>query len=71
MTSTSEWIKFFEAAGIPSSISLTYAVAFHDNRISLNILGDLNKVCTKTLKSHLTKFKLLIINRLFYQFKMK
>ena len=46
MTSTSEWIHFFEEAGIPGNVAASYAVAFSENRMSFNILGDLNKVWT-------------------------
>lgn len=29
---TSEWIQFFEDAGIPAGHAVTYAVSFVDNR---------------------------------------
>ncbi|XP_072319905.1 uncharacterized protein C19orf47 homolog isoform X1 [Eucyclogobius newberryi] len=42
-TATSEWIQFFEDAGIPSGLAVTYAVSFVDNRIQKNMLMDLSK----------------------------
>ncbi|KAM5145985.1 uncharacterized protein C19orf47 homolog isoform 2-T4 [Mantella aurantiaca] len=40
---TSEWISFFKEAGIPAGPAVNYAVTFVDNRISKNMLLDLNK----------------------------
>ncbi|XP_018420564.1 PREDICTED: uncharacterized protein C19orf47 homolog [Nanorana parkeri] len=40
---TSEWIGFFKEAGIPAGPAVNYAVTFVDNRISKNMLLDLNK----------------------------
>lgn len=40
---TSEWISFFKDAGIPAGPAVNYAVTFVDNRISKNMLLDLNK----------------------------
>ncbi|XP_074498244.1 uncharacterized protein C19orf47 homolog isoform X2 [Sebastes fasciatus] len=42
-TATSEWIQFFEDAGIPAGLAVTYAVSFVDNRIHKNMLMDLSK----------------------------
>uniref|UniRef100_A0A1L8DD01 SAM domain-containing protein n=1 Tax=Nyssomyia neivai TaxID=330878 RepID=A0A1L8DD01_9DIPT len=37
------WVKFFAAAGIPSNVSASYAHAFVENRMQMNMLLDLNK----------------------------
>ncbi|GAB0089395.1 uncharacterized protein DMENIID0001_039270 [Sergentomyia squamirostris] len=37
------WVKFFAAAGIPSNVSASYAHAFVENRMQMNMLMDLNK----------------------------
>jgi hypothetical protein len=42
-TSASEWVRFFEDASIPKAAAAEYAVAFCENRISKQMLGDLNK----------------------------
>jgi len=44
MTAPSEWVKFFEDAKIPKADATKYGVSFAENRISMNMLGDLNKV---------------------------
>ena len=44
MTAPSEWVKFFEDANIPTADATKYGVSFAENRISMNMLGDLNKV---------------------------
>ncbi|XP_053824501.1 uncharacterized protein C19orf47 homolog [Vidua chalybeata] len=46
---TSEWLRFFEDAGIPPGPALGYAVAFVDNRIHKNMLLDLTKELMKEL----------------------
>lgn len=37
------WVKFFQAAGVPSNAAATYAHIFHENRMELDMLMDLNK----------------------------
>ncbi|XP_064593619.1 uncharacterized protein C19orf47 homolog [Zonotrichia leucophrys gambelii] len=46
---TSEWLRFFEDAGIPPGPALGYAVAFVDNRIHKNMLLDLTRELMKEL----------------------
>lgn len=36
-------MKFFQAAGVPSAAAATYAHIFHENRMDLDMLTDLNK----------------------------
>lgn len=36
-------MKFFQAAGVPSSAAATYAHIFHENRMDFDMLTDLNK----------------------------
>lgn len=37
------WVKFFQAAGVPSAAAATYAHIFYENRMDLDMLTDLNK----------------------------
>lgn len=41
--STSQWVQFFRAAGLPQEVSVQYAVVFADNRIQWGMLLDLTK----------------------------
>lgn len=41
--STSQWVQFFRAAGLPQDVSVQYAVVFGDNRIQWGMLMDLTK----------------------------
>lgn len=41
--STDLWVKFFQAAGVPSAAAATYAHIFYENRMDLDMLTDLNK----------------------------
>lgn len=40
---STDWIKFFSSAGIPSRYAAKYAVIFNDHRIQEDMLKDLNK----------------------------
>ena len=44
MSSTSKWNRFFLDAKIPKDIAAKYAIRFQENRISFDMLMDLNKV---------------------------
>ena len=44
MASKSEWNEFFLDAKIPKDIAARYAVNFYKNRMSFDMLADLNKV---------------------------
>ena len=44
MTSTSEWNEFFLDAKIPKDVAFLYAENFYKNRMSFDMLADLNKV---------------------------
>ena len=41
--SSTEWVKFFEAAGLPGRYAARYAVIFADHRIQKDMLKDLSK----------------------------
>ncbi len=43
MTSSTDWKRFFLEAGIPAAASEQYAVNFAENRISMDMLLELNK----------------------------
>ena len=42
--STKEWSKFFMDAGIPKTDAAQYAAVFNSNRMTFEMLMDLNKV---------------------------
>ena len=42
--STREWNNFFIDAGIPKNVAAQYAAVFNTNRMSFEMLMDLNKV---------------------------
>lgn len=42
-------MKFFEDSGIPTKLSIQYAMTFVDNRISRAMLGDLTKEILKDM----------------------
>ena len=44
MASKERWVEFFTEARIPPGAAKQYAKAFDDNRISTDMLMDLNKV---------------------------
>lgn len=44
MSSTKEWLRFFVDSGIPRSDCTKYAMTFYENRITQEMLPDLNKV---------------------------
>ena len=44
MASKSEWNNFFMDAKIPKDVAARYAVNFYKNRMSFEMLADLNKV---------------------------
>ena len=44
MASKSEWNNFFLDAKIPKDVAARYAVNFYKNRMSFEMLADLNKV---------------------------
>ena len=43
---TREWISFFQEARIPRTAAAQYAMTFVENRITMDMLLDLNKVST-------------------------
>lgn len=49
MASTREWITFFQEARIPRSAAAQYAMTFTENRISMDMLMDLNKEYLKDM----------------------
>ena len=48
---TREWISFFQEARIPRTAAAQYAMTFVENRITMDMLLDLNKVSTICLSS--------------------
>jgi hypothetical protein len=60
MTSPLEWVKFFEGAEIPRVSALEYAVTFADQRMSFDMLTDLDKVNRESFKARLFLQKKLV-----------
>lgn len=46
------WVKFFQAAGVPSAAAATYAHIFFENRMDLDMLTDLNKEYLREMGIH-------------------
>ena len=44
MATAATWSRFFLEAGIPAAAAAQYAVSFVENRISMDMLMELNKV---------------------------
>ena len=42
--SLKKWRKFFKKAGIPKDVATNYAIIFHQNDISFDMLYDIDKV---------------------------
>jgi hypothetical protein len=43
------WLGFFRKAGITSGFDAKYALVFDENRITMDILKDINKECLKDM----------------------
>ena len=43
MATTKQWMRFFLDAGIPPDSAAHYAVTFEQNRMGLDMVGDLDK----------------------------
>ena len=52
MASKSEWNIFFLDAKIPKDVAARYAVNFHKNRMSFEMLADLTKVHMYSIYVH-------------------
>jgi len=46
------WLRFFRNAGIPTGFDTKYALVFDENRMKMDMLGDLNKECLKDMGIH-------------------
>ena len=50
MATTKQWMRFFLDAGIPPDLAAHYAVTFEQNRMGLDMVGDLDKEYLRDLK---------------------
>ena len=50
MATTKQWMRFFLDAGIPPDSAAHYAVTFEQNRMGLDMVGDLDKEYHRDLK---------------------
>ena len=50
MATTKQWMRFFLDAGIPPDSAAHYAVTFEQNRMGLDMVGDLDKEYLRDLK---------------------
>ena len=50
MATTKQWMRFFLDAGIPPDSAAHYAVTFEQNRMGLDMVGDLDKDYLRDLK---------------------
>ena len=59
--SLKKWRKFFKKAGIPKDVATSYAIIFHQNDISFDVLYDIDKVRTYY---HLEIYKRTVVRSL-------
>ena len=60
MASKTEWNEFFLDAKIPKDVAARYAVNFYKNRMSFDMLSDLNKVNFRILWIFFTRVQIEI-----------
>jgi len=61
MASIDRWLEFFNGAGLPKDAANTYAHSFHENRIQLTMLQDLNKEYLRDLGVYRTGDIILVL----------